>query len=298
MPIERWLITGASGNLGGHLVRQLAADAGPKTIVALGGTQSVVLPPLAAGVELVVRQIDLRKPGRGLATLTDFDITHVVHAAALTSVADAFARPAEADQINVRATAELAEWAARRGARMVFVSTDMVFAGTSAPYRETDPPDALSVYGRSKAEAERRLDRARDLIARVPLMYGFPCTPRDTTFARQLAALRAGAPLRLFTDEFRTPAWVADVAVALIGSARAELTGVIHVGGRERLSRFEMVGRFAALLGIAKPNLVPVSRLSVASSEPRPADLSLNSTRLAGLFPALCPGPIRAAAFE
>ena len=114
---------------------------------------------------------------------------------------------------------------------------------------------------------------------------------------KQIAALRSGEPLRLFTDEYRTPVWLADAARALIGLARSELTEIIHVTGPERLSRLEMIEQFARLMGVADAKLKTASRLSVDAPEPRPEDLSLDGSRLAQLFPGLGPGPIRAEVF-
>lgn len=292
MSTQRWLISGASGQLGGHVLAQLAAETSAPEIMALAGSGPVV----DAGV--AVQRVDLGDTAALRGCARSFRPTHIVHLGALTAVADAHARPRAAERVNVGATRVLAETAAELRARLVFTSTDMVFDGAAAPYRESDPPTPVSHYGRTKAAAEQALATVeRALTVRVPLMYGFSRTPRETTFARQIAALRNNDPLRLFTDEFRTPIWLADAAAAIIALARSDLTGVIHVAGRERLSRFEMVERFAGVLGIAEPNLVATSRLSIASSEPRPADLSLDGTRLVELFPSLAPGPIRAAVF-
>ena len=173
----------------------------------------------------------------------------------------------------------------------------MVFAGNAAPYRETDPGKPVSHYGRTKLAAERLLlERDNTLVVRLPLMYGLPVTSRPSTFAAQIAALRRGTSLRLFTDEHRTPIWLADAAKAVLGLARSERTGLLHVAGPERLSRYELVARFARLLGIEDPPLEPVSRLSIAAAEPRPADLSLDDSIFRREFPALAPGPIAAAA--
>jgi dTDP-4-dehydrorhamnose reductase len=248
-----------------------------------------------AGV--AVQHVDLANAEALRACAAGFRPTHIVHLGAMTSVAECHARPAAAEEINVRAVRVLAEVADGLGARLLFSSTDMVFDGSRPPYRETDPPQPLSHYGQTKVAAERVLaGHERALVVRIPLLYGLPCAPRETTFVQQLAALRSGAPVRLFTDEYRTPVWLADAAGAVLGLARSELTGVIHLTGPERLSRYELVARCAALLGITEPNLVPVSRRDVGAAEPRPADLSLDGRRLERLFPQLAPGPLRAAA--
>lgn len=293
MADERWLVTGASGQLGGHLVARLSDTDVAPTISALtrGGDVGV------GGIEPVA--IDLRDAASLRAHVAAFQPTHVLHVGAMTAVGEAYANPQEATRINSVATEVLAEAASSVDARFVFTSTDMVFDGASAPYKEDDAVCPLSHYGRTKAEAEgclARLDRA--LVVRLPLMYGFPVARRPGTFAGQVAALRSGESLRLFTDEYRTPLWLADAAVALIALARSQETGVIHVAGPERLSRFEMGERFAECLGIGEPRIVAASRLDIDSAEPRPEDLSLDGSRFNALFPDVNPAPIRKAVFD
>lgn len=288
---ERWLVTGAAGQLGGHVTARLrAASPGPVLFACTRGGGRTV-----AGVHLApVELSDLDALRRYVAACQP---THVVHVGAMTAVADAHAQPELAQRVNVDAAEALADAAAACGARFVFTSTDMVFDGERALYGEDDPVAPLSVYGRTKAEAERRIrEFPNTLVVRLPLMYGLPIAPRETTFVRQLAALRAGQPLRLFADEFRTPIWLSDAADALLAVARGDATGVLHVAGPERLSRYDLLARFAELLGIANPRLTPISRREIEAAEPRPRDLSLDDARFRALFPAAAPGPIRLAA--
>ncbi len=293
MQRERWLVTGASGQLGSHVVRQLAADSAVGQIVALSGRGETGTPGVA------VRHVDLRDLDALRAAVRDARPTHIMHLGAMTAVADCYADPAGAALANVRATEVLAEAAAQCGARLVFSSTDMVFDGSSPPYREDSPTCPLSTYGRTKVRAEQALaERPQALVVRIPLMYGFALNGRRTTFAQQMEALRAGRPLKLFVDEFRTVVWLADAARALIGLARGEACGLLHIAGPERLSRLELVRRCAALLGLSDAHLEPISRLDAAGPEPRPADLSLDGSRFASCYPALVPGPLRAEALQ
>ncbi len=291
MSRQRWLVTGASGQLGGHVVRQLAKEVAATDILALTHSEDVKARARCA-------RVDLADEARLRACVADFRPTNIVHAGAMTAVSDCYARPAEAERVNTFATRVLAEAATECEARLLFTSTDMVFAGDAAPYRETNPPRPPNCYGRTKTAAERLLAGFdRTLIVRLPLMYGFPCTERGTTFVRQINALCSGESLRLFTDEFRTPVWLHDAAAALIALARDDLTGIIHVAGPERLSRFEMVERFARLLNIRDPNLQPASRRSIDAPEPRPEDLALDGARFAKLYPLLMPSAIRGEVF-
>ncbi len=287
MSAQRWLITGASGQLGSHVVRQLATEGRGVAILALARQPNV-------GTEgVAVRQAELADLDALYAAVTEFKPTHVAHLGAMTAVGDCHRQPAVAERVNIEATRVLAVAAA--GARFVFSSTDMVFDGEAAPYGEADLPRPLSHYGRTKAAAEQALaDIPNTLVVRIPLLYGFPRSRRQTTFVQQIAALRAGQPLRLFSDEHRTPVWLADAARAVIGLARSGLSGVIHVSGPQRLSRYELLARCADLLGLPARHLVAVSRLDIAAAEPRPADLSLDGRRFAEAFPQLVPGPLHA----
>jgi dTDP-4-dehydrorhamnose reductase len=241
-----------------------------------------------------VHRIDLRDRAAVWDCVDGLRPTHVLHLGGVSTVAAAYADPESARRINVETTTALAERTARHGGRLVFASTDMVFDGAAAPYREDDRPDPLSEYGRSKALAEQAVRAVEHtLVVRLSLMYGFPRTPRATTFAKQVESLRRGESLRLFTDEFRTPMSFGDAAAAMIAVCRAGQTGVLHLGGPERLSRYDMVMQFARVLGVENTRFTAASRLSVDSPEPRPADLSLDMSRLREQFPGLVPGPIR-----
>ncbi|MCG3128133.1 MAG: hypothetical protein CHACPFDD_03009 [Phycisphaerae bacterium] len=287
MPAETWLLTGATGQLGGWALHELCHDPARPRVFALARQ-----PAERAGATVVacdLAQLDTLRP-----LVTDLRPTHALHLGAVTSVADAFADPARAQRVNADATAELAAAVRACGARFVYASTDMVFDGDHAPYAEGDEPRPLSVYGRTKLAGERALAGSpHALTVRIPLMYGLPRHPRRTTFAQQLDALHAATPLRLFHDEFRTPVWLRDAARALIGLARSDLAGVIHLAGPQRLSRLDLIARAATLLGLPTSGLTAVSRLSVGGDEPRPADLSLDGARLAQVMPALTPGPLR-----
>ncbi len=292
-PRERWIVTGASGQLGSHVVRELVAGEPRVELLALAGTRDVG----TAGV--TVAQLDLGDLAAVRAAVATFRPTHVLHLAAMTAVGDCYAQPERAALVNHHATAALAEAAAAGRARFVLCSTDMVFDGTAAPYDEAAVPRPLSVYGRTKRAAEEAVaGRPGMVVARVPLLYGRPLSDRPTTFVQQLAAARAGTPLRLFTDEYRTPVALPDAAHALVALARSDFEGLIHVPGPERLSRYELVARAVALLHVTSAQLVPISRLDVAAPEPRPADLSLAGATFARLFPRQVPGPVRRAVLE
>lgn len=272
----RWLVTGASGLLGGYLLRELRGE----TVVAWSGSnvEDVLGQPIV--------RVDITDDRAVAAAFHDARPDAVIHAAAIARVDECRRDPDRARRVNVDGSRHLAELAAGNGARFVLVSTDLVFNGTHGHYCEDDPPSPVTVYGRSKADAEAAvLAVPGTAVARLSLLYG-PClTGRTSFFDRMVDGLKHGRPVPLFADEFRTPLDLPTAARVLVALARSTVTGVLHVGGPERLSRLEMGRQLADVLGVSGESIVVTGRNDVASDEPRPADTSLDSARWRRWFP-------------
>jgi dTDP-4-dehydrorhamnose reductase len=273
-------VTGAGGALGSVLMRVLSEERRrAQGMISLAGP--------APDVGKVLR-----------ADLTDFDRLRdrlfalapplIVHLAAVSQPAAAYRDPDLARAVNVDATVQLLAVSEALGARFVYASTDLVFDGESAPYDESVATEPGSFYGRTKLEAECHvLAYRRGLVLRLPLLYGLPEVQRPPTFFETvLAALQAGRPVRLLEDEFRTPLWLEDAARACAALAFGELTGVVHLGGPERLSRFEMGQRIVVATRSDERLLVPITRSQMPSTEPRARDVSLINARYEAHFGA------------
>jgi dTDP-4-dehydrorhamnose reductase len=272
------LITGASGQLGAYLLRK--SKCGAQAVAAWSGSRTGEL----EGVRL--RPVDLADPDAVAAAFREARPTAVIHAGAVSAVSACFRDPEYAHRVNTKGSAVLAELADRAGVRLVLVSTDLVFDGTRGGYREDDAPAPLSIYGRTKAAAEQAvLAFPRHAVVRLSLLFGPSLCGRPSFFDDQLAALRRGTPCRLFEDEWRTPLDLVTAARGLLAVAGSDVTGLLHLGGPERLSRWEMGLRLASFLGTDSSALVPVTRDSARAPEPRPRDTSLDSSRWRELFP-------------
>jgi dTDP-4-dehydrorhamnose reductase len=236
-----------------------------------------------------LRPIDLADPDALVSAFRDARPDCIIHTAALAAVGDCYREPQRAERINARGSAVLAELADHATIPMLHVSTDMVFDGEHAPYREKDAVAPLSIYGRTKAEAERAvLAYPHNTVMRLPLLFGPSLSSRPSFFDQQAQALRQGQRISLFCDEWRTPLSLQVAArslMALAGGGPVAPLGLIHLGGPERLSRLEMGQRLAAFLACDPALIVSTSRTSVAAAEPRPEDVSLDSSRWRSLFP-------------
>ena len=280
------LVTGASGQLGAYLLEE-AAQLG-HAVVGWSGARAerrgaVDLQPVdLADLDAIDPALDRAAPAA------------IIHAAAISSAEAVRVDPDRAALVNVRATRRIAEWAESRRRRFVFTSTDLVFAGDRALSREDDPAEPTLAYGRTKRAAEVAvvvhpvsavLTDSTLTVARLPLLYGPSRCGRPSFFDRGIAALRRGEPQAFFADEYRTPLDLRSAARGLIQLAASDVAGLIHLAGPERLSRFELMTRAAAALGI-DPGLVRANRRADAPGvEARPGDVSLATDRWRRLFP-------------
>ncbi|WP_076350667.1 SDR family oxidoreductase [Paludisphaera borealis] len=276
----RIVVTGASGQIGAYLLEPLMRtgwDVVPWSGGARGDWGTTRLRP-----------VDLADLGAVDRALVNADPAVILHVAAI-SAADQVSKDLDrARLVNVEATRHLADWCRDRGRRIVFTSTDMVFDGDRSWYTESDEPSPILAYGRTKHEAEAEVVRTPGgVAARLSLLYGPSRCGREGFFDRAVAALRAGRSQTFFHDEHRTPLDYRTAAEVLVALTDADFEGVVHVGGRDRLSRFAFMSRIARALGLDESLIAANSRAEAVFTEPRPADLSLDTTRLADLLPDL-----------
>lgn len=275
-----WLVTGASGLAGWHVLDALVARG-----LGAEGTchRRAVRHPRAA-----IHRADLADPATLEALLDAIRPAGVVHCAALADPSRCESDPVAARAINLEVTERLARWCGAHHARMLFVSSDLVFDGTKpgGRYVESDPVCPSSRYGALKVRAEEAIRHLTDdhAIVRSALLLGrSPCGARSLT-ERTAAALRAGTPLTLFTDEYRTPLHAGDLARALADLATGGHRGTFHLGGPERLTRHEIGLRIARGVG-ADPSLcIARTQAEVPTVPPRAPDVSLCSDRLLSLL--------------
>ena len=276
----RVVVTGASGQLGSYLLPALAA----RHHDVLGWSRTIT----GSISGIAIKRVELTEPRALAQALEEARPDAIIHAGAVSSAAAAHADPEHAHQVNVQSTRTIADWALARRCKIVFTSTDLVFDGTRSWYKENDPAHPIMTYGQTKRAAEEcMLELGAGVVARLSLLYGPSLAGRRGFYDQAVAALQAGQPQSFFGDEYRTPLDYRTAAAILARLAESDHVGLIHVGGAIRLSRFELMERIAGALGIS-PALVIRGRIrDVSFAEPRPADVSLDTTCLIKQFPDL-----------
>jgi dTDP-4-dehydrorhamnose reductase len=260
MAALRILVTGATGFLGGYAAAELRARGHRVLTTSRSGGDA---------------DADLAAPGMVGAVVQATSPDLVLNLAAMSRLRDCEQDPAGARALNADLPGQLA---LRFGARLLHVSTDLVFDGRSAPYATSSPVGPLSVYGATKAEGEERVLAHAGRVARLPLLFGPDARGRGAT-ASLRAAIAARTPCPMFTNEYRTPLHAADAAHALADLVvDPESPSLLHLPGPERCSRWELARRFCALHGLDASLLVPVECQDAA----RPRDVSLAGPFSAG----------------
>jgi dTDP-4-dehydrorhamnose reductase len=273
--MRRLLITGGTGYLGGELVR-LAAAAGWDVRASYLTTE----PP--AGRSHWVR-LDVTDP------VAVRDLVAAVQPDAVIHTAYRRDGPA-AEAVTVGGAGTVAAAAHEAGARLIHLSTDVIFDGErSGAYTETDAAHPVSAYGRAKLAAERAVLAAEPhaLVARTSLLYGgaTPGAPEEAA----LAAAQGEDAGVFFTDEIRCPTQVGDLAAALLELTGLDVAGPLHLAGAEPLTRYDFACLIAAAAGL------PTDRIRAGSTTdfptPRPRNCTLDSTRATRLVTAQLRGP-------
>ena len=265
------LITGVAGLIGHYLIKTAPRWA-PQWDVRGITRQDVDLTD-AANLTGIVRSL---KP---LA---------IIHCAALSRTKDCEQDPKSARRINVEVTAHLAQLS--QDIPFLFLSSGEVFDGRTGWYRETDEPNPINVYGQTKLEAEQAvLQNPRHTAVRIVLTAGTSETG-DRGFVEDMCrTAKAGKDVTLYADEFRCPLPAGVIVRVIWELVDRKQPGLYHLGGSERLSRWEIGQALLPWYPELNGRLVEGSSHNHQGA-PRPADLSLKCDNIQSLLSFRIPG--------
>jgi dTDP-4-dehydrorhamnose reductase len=267
----RAIITGAAGLIGQYLVR--------------------TAPRWAPGWDvrgLSRAELDLTEKSKVEARIRALKPDLLIHCAALSRTKDCERDPDSARRINVGATAHLAQLS--QDIPFIFLSSGEVFDGKAGWYSETDEPNPINVYGQTKLEAEQAvLQNPRHTVVRIVLTAGTSETG-DRSFVEDMSrTAKAGQNVTLYADEFRCPLPAGVIARAIWELVDRNQPGLYHLGGAERLSRWDIGETLLPWYPEFKGHLVNGSARNHVGSA-RPPDLSLRCDKIQRLLSFRIPG--------
>jgi dTDP-4-dehydrorhamnose reductase len=289
-------ITGANGLIANYLVQTAPRFAPHWRVIGIvrdgnmpslphAGRDAVSASPIPSGN---VRSLDLTDFDALRRAFCDDQPQLVIHCAAVSTLAAAQSNPDLARRVNVDVTALLAGLAAQ--IPFVFFSTDLVFNGRKGNYVETDAVNPIHVYGETKAAAELIVLRNPHHIVVRTSLNGGTSRAGNRGFNENLRlAWQAGQMMNLFTDEFRCPIFAGETARAVWELVNQERTGLFHVAGAEKLSRWQIGQLIAARWPQFNPKITPGLAENFPGL-PRALDTSLNITKVQKVLSVPLPG--------
>ena len=233
--------------VGWNFVRAAAEDG--HSVVAVSGKNAL---PQMRGVKNV--SIDAADFAALQRLVLDVFPEAVVNCAAISSPADVDANPELANRLDAELPETLAVLADHVNARFIHLSTDMVFDGSAAPYRNTDIPNPTTLYGQLKLLAEKRVLKVSaptSVVLRLSHVSGNSLTTRRSLHEKLLRAWASGERTALREDEIKCPLSAERLGGLLVELCqRNNVSGIYHYAGLEPLSRFDMGRRIAEHFGL------------------------------------------------
>ena len=266
----RILITGGSGLLGSK-VAEIALEREYEVYSGYNSHKPEFGEPI---------KFDLANPDSVVKAIDEVNPDVIIHSAALTDVDKCEVEKELAYKINVEGTKVVAEMARKLGSFMVYISTDYVFDGSRGMYREEDETNPINYYGYTKLLGE---NFCQDFcIARTCVIYGARPASGKVNFVLWLInKLENGESVRIITDQFITPTLNTNLAKMVLEIAERKITGIFHLAGATRVSRFEFAKEIAKEFGLDENLIMPAKMDDINWIAKRPRDSSLDTSKAA-----------------
>jgi len=266
----KFLVTGSAGLIGRQVVKDLS-----KSDNQVYSCYHNNKPEFG-----ILKQMDLRNAEDISKVIDNVRPDVIIHLAAMTNVDLCETEKELASLINTKATEIISKQAAKMDAFLLYVSTDYVFDGKNGMKKETDMPNPIDYYGKSKLEGEKAVtELARSwCIARTSTPFGIhPTTISFPLFV--IRNLRANKDTFAVVDQYTSPTYVPNLSGMIIELATRQIAGIIHVAGSTRISRYKTAELLVEKLGLDSTLLKSSSVNDMNWIAKRPNDSSLDVSK-------------------
>ena len=264
----RLIITGSNGLLGQKIVNQLSKTNVSFLATSKGENRN------SKCANIKYQSLDITELDEITKCVKEFKPTHIINTAAITNVDYCEDNIELCDKVNIEAVKFLFETSKLYNIHFIQLSTDFVFDGKNGPYSETDVPNPLSIYAKSKDKSEQLLinnDYKNWSIIRTIIVYGEgENLSRSNIVLWAKSALAENKPLTIVDDQFRSPTWADDLAWACIQTAKLGAKGIFHISGPKVYSVYDLVCEIADFYGNDKRLIIPIKSITLNQKAARP----------------------------
>ncbi|MBC8204505.1 SDR family oxidoreductase [bacterium] len=238
--MKKLLITGASGLIGRSLMKHCH-----NRFDVIGTYNTTDYKPDNS----VLKKLNLTDTAELEQCLDAINPEVVIHTAAVSSISGCEKDPKLTEEVNYRASAQLAAFCVRKDIRLIYLSSDMVFNGVKGNYSEDDEPHPINQYGKSKYSAEEAIKGICQnyVIARLNLVYGKGDAVKKSFTDELLIANWSGKSYPVFKDQVRSPISLNAATRAIRELAEGNFEGVYHLGGLEPINRLDFAKKFISM---------------------------------------------------
>jgi dTDP-4-dehydrorhamnose reductase len=267
------IITGGSGLLGQYLSKEFSKS---NEVISLYRKNSL------SSDKFNSKKLDIRNHILLNDLFESFKPDIVIHAAAISNPLLSL-EAKDVYDINVSSTKMIAELCEKYSVRLIYTSTDLVYAGyRGSMLKEDSKLIPVSLYAETKLMGEIKIQETFDnyIILRIALLYGFGLGNKTSHFQEMYESLKTGKPVRLFYDQYRTPVSLPEAASIIHKLCNHNIRDVIvNVAGKEKVNRVEMGEKLCAIAGFDK-RLIQKITMSEIPGYPAVEDVSLNTEKL------------------
>jgi len=207
----------------------------------------------------------------------------VIHTAGITNVDFFEENPEEIQRVNIQGAKNIIHACLKINSKLIDISTDYVFDGEKGNYTEEDRPNPISVYGKAKLEEEDLVKNSglNYLILRISVPYGYNASYDKQTFEKWIINnLKNNKEIKVIDDQFNTPTLIDDIANAVKKLIELNRTGIYHVTGSEKISRYDFALKVTEIFGLNEDLIKKLKTKDLNWKAKRPKDSSLNINKL------------------
>ncbi|MCK5019780.1 MAG: SDR family oxidoreductase [Candidatus Peribacteraceae bacterium] len=262
-------ITGGSGLLGSNLAKM--------AILKFNDVYSNFLNHYVQIEGVTFNKLDLSNPAE-CDYINTLRPDYIIHCAALTNLDYCEKHPDEAYQHNVLATKNMIDIANKCGSKFIFISTDSVFDGNRGNYSEKDATNPISIYAKTKYDAENIVinSNLESIVVRTTI-FGWNIQNKYSLAEWMLNKLENKENFPAIEDIFFTPLLVNELATMLFKLIEIDAKGIIHLGSNNRVSKLEFAHQIAKVFELDSSVISPTSKTEMEFLAHRGKDTSLKS---------------------
>jgi len=262
---KRILIIGSNGMLGQRLVEHFSTRIDVELLLTSAEEKSFF-------DNLTYRTLDITNKKDVKKVVLDFYPDTIINVAAYTNVDKCETEKNIAMDINANGVEYLAKYSVASHSHLIQISTDYVFDGCCGPYSETDLPNPISYYGRSKLAGENIIRKFNIpyTIIRTNVLFGTAKFGRPDFVKWVVQSLGENKKIRIVTDQINNPTYLDDLVSGISKVSDLKKTGLFNIGGAELLTRYEFTQKIAEYFNLDFNLVEPIKTEELNQPAPRP----------------------------